>query len=131
MKRTWDQVKQLTEENIHELDDKLKAALESEESQAKELDMATQESSQPDQNQNIGFSIDHGAPITVTDVEGQLQHAIPTPEVTGDGIDSSAKTMDVAELESWISGAKARLAKFNTIETDAQFDAFSDFLEVC
>ncbi len=83
---------------------------------------------------SVASTVDQEQPITVTLDERHIQHAVPTEERAGSSsLESSTVTvrmMDMGELEGWISRAKHRLAKYHTINTSDDLDAFGSFLEV-
>ncbi|VDK34541.1 unnamed protein product [Taenia asiatica] len=123
LKRTWNRVKELTNENILFLRGKLESAIAAkkttmEEETAEEAEVRSMEDKSGESIASLHSSVQE-SPITVTSAAAQNRQ--PDTIVV--------RMLDMDELQNWISKAKHRLAKYATIKNRDEMDGFANFLE--
>ncbi|KAL5963556.1 Dystrophin isoform E [Taenia solium] len=123
LKRTWNRVKELTNENILFLRGKLESAIAAkkttmEEEAEEEVEVRSMEDKSGESIASLHSSVQE-SPITVT--SAATQNRQPDTIVV--------RMLDMDELQKWISKAKHRLAKYATIKNRDEMDGFANFLE--
>lgn len=120
LKRTWNRVKDLTNENILFLRGKLESAIAAKKStMEEEAEEKSTEDKSGDSIASLHSSVQE-SPITVTSAAAQNRQ----PDTI------MVRMLDMDELQKWISKAKHRLAKYATIKNHDEMDGFASFLEV-
>ncbi|CDI96945.1 dystrophins A:C:F:G:H [Echinococcus multilocularis] len=118
LKRTWNRVKELTNENILFLRGKLESAIVSKKAKIE----VEEEKSTEDQASGSVASL-HSAvqelPITAT--SGATRNQQPDTVMV--------RMLDMDELQKWISEAKHRLAKYATIKNHDEMEGFASVLK--